>query len=94
MQASGSQALLPFVFPLAGFLQHGEARLLRINDGEGLGFVGRAEGGEDFADLFFAERAVGQRFTIDRAIDLKTALADFAVPFARLVNVVRHGGGV
>lgn len=83
--------LLPFVLPFAYALEHGEARLFGVRDGQRLEFHWRIERGNDLPHGLFARRAMRQRFGGEGSPQGEFSPAHFAVAFAEFVFVERHG---
>ena len=82
--------LLLFVFALAEALQHGEARLFCVGNGERFEFAGRCERGNDFAHRLFARRTPGQFRRAQRPAQRELPTANCAITFAEFVLVKRH----
>lgn len=82
--------LLPFVLPFAYALEHGEARLFGVRDGQRLEFHWRIERGNDLPHGLFARRALGQRPGGEGPSQGEFPATHFAVTLAEFVFVERH----
>src|SRR5439155_859539 len=66
---------LSLIFPFIEPLEHGEAGLFGVADGERLELDGRTEGGDDFAHRFLARRALSQLRRAERPAQSELAAA-------------------
>lgn len=82
--------LLPLVFALADFFEHGEPGLFCVRDGQRLEFVRRTETGKNFAHRLFARRTIRERLGRERTVQGEFPAADLAVAFAQFVFVKGH----
>ena len=79
-----STALLPLIFALVHFLEHGEPGVFRAR-----GFISlqRVEGGKDFAHGLAARGTISERLGRKRTVQGEFPAADLAAAFAQFVFV-------
>jgi hypothetical protein len=82
--------LLPLIFALADFFEHGETGLFRVRDGQRLKLVWRTEIGKDFEHRLFACRTICERLGRKWTVQREFPAADLAVAFTQFVFVERH----
>ena len=82
---------LLFIFALAQTLEHGEARLLGVGNGERLELDRRIKGRDELAHRAAADGTDFQRRRMEGAPQGELPAADLAFAFTQLVFVKGHG---